>query len=254
MVFRKLMSAFGAGVEVDTILTNRNVTPGGQLTGEVRFVGGKNDHDVEGINLELVANVEVESGDSEYHATYDFYRTQVSGPFRLVAGVQHAVPFQLTVPWETPVSAIGGHQLYGMKLGVHTELKLAGAMDKGDLDPLLVNPLPSQAAILQTFDKLGFRFHKADLEQGTLDGSRMPFFQEIEYLASPEFSRSFRELELTFIADERAVDVILEVDKRGGFLSAGHDAYNRFSIAHSDASGDLTGLLRDRLARMSQRH
>ena len=70
-----------------------------------------------------------------------------------------------------------------MRLGVQTELALAGAMDKGDLDPLFVNPLPAQEHVLGALDRLGFRFKKADLERGTLRGSQMPFFQEIEYYA-----------------------------------------------------------------------
>ena len=40
MVFRKLMAAFGAGVEVDTVLANATVRPGETLRGVVHFRGG----------------------------------------------------------------------------------------------------------------------------------------------------------------------------------------------------------------------
>ncbi|WP_405086248.1 sporulation protein [Microbispora sp. NBC_01389] len=57
-----------------------------------------------------------------------------------------------------------------------------------------------------------------------------PFYQEIDYHAGPEWRRYFNELELTFIAGPHSMDVILEADKRGGFLTSGHDVYNRFQV------------------------
>ncbi|MBB6343877.1 sporulation protein [Nonomuraea muscovyensis] len=234
MVFRKLMAAFGAGVEVDTVLTNATVRPGEALKGVVHFRGGGSDYKVEGIFIDLTAVVEVESGDNEYKTTYSFLRQQVAGTFQLAAGAQHSQPFEIPMPWETPVSAVAGHPLPGMKLGVRTELALAGAIDKGDLDPLFVGPLPAQEHVLGALGRMGFQFKKADLERGTLYGSTMPFFQEIEYFAGGQWRRYFNELELTFIAGPRQMDVILEADKRGGFLTSSHDTYNRFTV-HYDA-------------------
>ncbi|MFI7441978.1 sporulation protein [Nonomuraea indica] len=235
MVFRKLMAAFGAGVEVDTVLTGTTVRPGETLRGVVNFRGGGSDYKVEGIFTDLTAVVEVESGDNEYKTTYSFLRQQVAGPFQLAAGAQHGQPFEIPMPWETPVSAVAGHPLPGMKLGVRTELALAGAIDKGDLDPLFVSPLPAQEQVLGALGRMGFHFKKADLERGTLYGSTMPFFQEIEYFAGGQWRRHFNELELTFIAGPQQMDVILEADKRGGFLTSSHDTYNRFTVRY-DAS------------------
>ncbi|MCG5212497.1 sporulation protein [Streptosporangium sp. KLBMP 9127] len=237
MVFRKLMAAFGAGVEVDTVLHNSNVRPGETLRGDVRFRGGSSGHKVDGIFIDFTAVVEVESGDNEYNATYSFLRRQVAGSFELGSGEARSAPFEIPVPWEAPVSAIGGHPLRGMRLGVATELVLAGALDKGDLDPLFVNPLPAQEAVLGALDRLGFQFKKADLERGTLRGSTMPFFQEIEYYAGHEWRRHFNELELTFIAGPQSLQVILEADKRGGFLSSGGDSYSGFTVRHDDGPG-----------------
>ncbi|GAA5052325.1 sporulation-control protein [Thermocatellispora tengchongensis] len=237
MVFRKLMAAFGAGVEVDTVLQNSNVRPGEILRGEVHFKGGSADHKVDGIFIDFTAVVEVESGDNEYQTTYSFLRQQVAGPFQLASGMAQSARFEIPVPWETPISAIAGHPLRGMRLGVATELALAGALDKGDLDPLFVNPLPAQEYLLRALDDMGFGFKKADLERGTLRGSRMPFFQEIEYYAGGQWRRHFNELELTFIAGPQSMDVILEADKRGGFLNSSHDTYNRFTVRYDDNPG-----------------
>jgi sporulation-control protein len=255
MVFRKLKAAFGAGVEVDTVLRNSNVRPGEMLQGEVRKVrmrGGGVDYKVEGVTIDFTAVVEVESGDSEYNATYSFLRSRVTGPFELPSGAQQAVPFSIQVPWETPISAIAGHPLRGMRLGVSTELALAGALDKGDLDPLFVNPLPVQEHLIAALDRMGFGFKKADLERGTLQGSQMPFFQEIEYYAGPEYRRFFNELELTFITNQAYMDVILEADKRGGFLTSGHDVYNRFRVHPGDHPGAVEQALRGGLESMAR--
>ncbi|MEU0516376.1 sporulation protein [Streptosporangium sp. NPDC006007] len=252
MVFRKLMAAFGAGVEVDTVLQNSNVRPGELLRGQVNFRGGGSDYKVEGIFIDFTAVVEVESGDNEYKSTHSFLRQQITGPFHLAAGAPQSAPFEIPVPWETPISAIGGHPLRGMQLGVSTELSLAGALDKGDLDPLFVNPLPAQDHVLGALDQMGFRFKKADLERGTLRGSRMPFFQEIEYYAGHEYARHFNELELTFISGPQSMDVILEADKRGGFLSSSHDTYNRFTVHYGDHPGQVEQSLRAGLHAMAQ--
>ncbi|WP_440064912.1 sporulation protein [Streptosporangium sp. OZ121] len=252
MVFRKLMAAFGAGVEVDTVLQNSQVRPGEVLRGQVNFRGGGSDYKVEGIFIDFTAVVEVESGDNEYKSTYSFLRQQITGSFHLAAGAPQSAPFEIQVPWETPISAIGGHPLRGMKLGVSTELALAGALDKGDLDPLFVNPLPAQDHVLGALDNLGFRFKKADLERGTLHGSRMPFFQEIEYYAGHEYRRHFNELELTFIAGPQAMDIILEADKRGSFGSS-HDTYSRFTVRYDDHPGQVEQSLRGGLQSMAQK-
>lgn len=253
MVFRKIMAAFGAGVEVDTVLHNANVRPGEMLRGDVHFRGGSADHKVDGIFIDFTAVVEIESGDSEYKTTYSFLRQQVAGPFHLASGAAHSVPFQIMVPWETPISAIAGHPLRGMRLGVATELVLAGALDKGDLDPLFVNPLPAQEYVLSALDRMGFRFKGADLERGTLHGSTMPFFQEIEYYPSPTWARHFNELELTFIAGPHSMDVILEADKRGGFLTSSHDVYNRFTVHYTDHFAAVEHALRGGLESMARR-
>ncbi|WP_336204935.1 sporulation protein [Nonomuraea sp. LPB2021202275-12-8] len=253
MVFRKLMAAFGAGVEVDTVLNNATVRPGEPLRGVVNFRGGGSEYKVEGIYVDLTAVVEVESGDNEYKSTYSFLRQQVAGAFQLAAGAQHGQPFELLVPWETPISAIAGHPLRGMQLGVHTELALAGALDKGDLDPLFVTPLPAQEHVIGALDRLGFQFKKADLERGTLHGSTMPFFQEIEYYAGGQWRRHFNELELTFIAGPRQMDVILEADKRGGFLTSSHDSYNRFTVRYDDHPGAVDQSLQRGLEQMARR-
>jgi sporulation-control protein len=237
VVFKRMLGAFGVGApSVDTVLTTPRIQPGGTLSGEVRLAGGDFDAEIEHITLGLVARVEIEHGDGEGAGLGEFSRTRVSGPFTLRQGEDRVIGFQFPVPWETPISEIGGHHLTGMQLGVRTELAIAKAVDKGDLDMISVEPLPSQLRILQAFLQLGFTFKSADLEAGHLYGvhQELPFYQEIEFYPPAQHHGVIGEVELTFVATPHGLEVILEADKRAGRYSG--DAIGRFTISHDDAA------------------
>ncbi|MET9778784.1 sporulation protein [Streptomyces sp. NPDC006367] len=237
MVFKKLLGALGVGgPTVDTVLDPGAVRPGGSLTGQVHLKGGSADFDIEQITLELVARVEAEHDGGEAEGVVAFGRFTVAGGFRLREGEQRSVPFTVTLPWETPVTELYGQAL-GIVLGVRTELAVAGAKDKGDLDPLAVAPLPVQEAVLEALGRLGFGFKSADLEYGRIRGTgqQLPFYQEIELLPAPQYAHAVRELEVTFLANPGGMEVVLEADKPGGFFSSGHDVVNRHVVSHEDA-------------------
>lgn len=243
MVFKRLLGSLGVGgPTVDTVLDPGTARPGGVLSGQVHLVGGTTDHDVEHVELELVARVEAEhvsgadDGESEGFVAFD--RHTVHGPFRLAAGERHSLPFAVPLPWETPVTELYGQAL-GIVLGVRTGLAVAGARDKGDLDPLAVLPLPAQEAVLEAFGQLGFGFRSADLEYGRIGGTgqQLPFYQEIELTPPPHYAHQVNEIELTFLAVPGALEVVLEADKRGGPFSDGHDALSRFTVPHEGAAG-----------------
>ncbi|MGW4298327.1 sporulation protein [Streptomyces sp. NPDC004646] len=237
MVFKKLLGSLGVGgPTVDTVLDPGPALPGGTLSGQVHLRGGKADFDIDHITLELVARVEAEHEHGESEGAVVFDRFTVGGGFRLREGESRSVPFSVTLPWETPVTELYGQPL-GIVLGVRTELAVAGAKDKGDLDPLAVRPLPVQEAILEALGQLGFGFRSADLELGRIGGTgqQLPFYQEIELTPAAQYAHQVREFELTFLTDPGGMEVVLEADKRGGFLSPGHDALARFTVSHGEA-------------------
>ncbi|MER6324383.1 sporulation protein [Streptomyces coelicoflavus] len=246
MVFKRLLGSLGVGgPTVDTVLDPGAARPGGTLSGRVRLVGGTADHDVEHVALELVARVETEHeehGDGEGVVVFD--RHVVAGAFRLAAGEETSLPFAVPLPWETPATELHGQPL-GIVLGVRTELAVAGARDKGDLDPLTVAPLPAQEAVLEALGQLGFGFRSADLEYGRIGGTgqQLPFYQEVELTPPPRYAHQVNEIELTFLAVPGALEVVLEADKRGGPFAdgpgghGGHDALSRFTVPHEGPSG-----------------
>ncbi|MFD6635708.1 sporulation protein [Micromonospora chalcea] len=238
MVFKRMLGAFGVGgPSVDTVLANPSTRPGLMLAGQVNLTGGSHDVEIDHITVGLVTRVEMEGAEEEYDALVEFHRVQVAGGLRLSEGQQMSLPFQVAMPWETPVTDLYGQRLHGMTMGLRTEVAIRGAVDKGDLDPVYVHPLPVQERILEGLGRLGFGFKGADLERGHISGLRqsLPFYQEVEYYAAPQYAHAVNEVELTFVANEYGVDVVLEFDKRGGLFSGGHDSFGRYHVAHTDA-------------------
>jgi sporulation-control protein len=206
MGFKKLMASMGAGgASVETVLNEPNVVPGGVVQGEVRIQGGSVAQQIEGLSVGLQARVEVETDDGEYKQNVEFHRQQVGGAFEVQPGAVHAVQFGMEVPWETPITMFMGRQLTGMNVGVVTELQIARAVDSGDL------------------------------ERGHIRGTRqrLPFYQEIEFFA-PEQYRGLNQVEVSFVADDREMDVILEMDKKPGLFTEGSDSYRAFRVGHAN--------------------
>jgi sporulation-control protein len=251
MGFKKLLASLGAGgASVETVLTQPDAVPGGVVQGEVRIEGGSVEQEIEGLSVGLQARVEVESGDEEFNQNIEFHRQQLGGAFRIAPGAVFAVPFTLEIPWETPVTMFMGRHLTGMNVGVTTELRIARAVDSGDLDPVNVHPLPAQQALLDSFGQLGFSFRNADLERGTVRGTRqrLPFYQEIEFNAPSQY-RGLNQVELTFVADGQEMDVVLEMDKKPGLFSEGSDTYRSFTMnLHTYQQTDWTAYLHGWLA------
>ncbi|MER7858699.1 SpoOM family protein [Amycolatopsis sp. WAC 04197] len=237
-MFKRMLSAFGVGgPSVDTVLDSPHAVPGEVITGQVRIQGGSSDAQIEEILLSLVTRVEVEHGDHERAGTAEFLRVSAGRKVRVSAGQLTTVPFQIALPWETPISAVGGRELPGMVVGVRTELVIAGAPDKGDLDPVLVGPLESQDRVLEAFGELGFSFRSADVEAGRLHGVRqeLGFFQEIEFFPPSRYAGRVSQVELTFVASPDDLVVVLEADRRGGMFRSGGDSFGRFHVSHEEA-------------------
>lgn len=247
MVIKRLLAGIGfGGASVETSLDSSVTAPGGSLRGTVVIEGGDVEQKVDQLTVGLQARVETEIGDHEFDSDMEFHRVRLGEAVALHPGQRFQVPFELFVPWEVPITAHRGRNLGRMNLGVNTRLHVANAVDPGDLDPVAIEPLPSQAAILDSLFSLGFTFKHADLERGRLGGTRqrLPFYQEIEF-RSPRRYRGLEELELSLVTDGHGVDVVLELDKKPGLLfSEGRDTYHRFSVNHHDGAGrDWTGHL-----------
>lgn len=232
-MFKRLLSAFGVGgPTVDTVLSQPHVHPGGLLEGRVELMGGENPAEITEITLALVTRAEAEIGDEEYTGGVEFARVPVAGGLYLAPGQHVSIPFSHPVPWQAPVSMAGGAPLPSIFVGLRTEVAVAGALDKGDLDQVHVHPLPVQDRILAAMIQLGFGFKSADVETGHLPGApqTVPFYQEIEFHPAPQYASEVGEVELVLVADPSGVSVGLTFDHhRGG------DGTGWFRVEHADA-------------------
>ena len=257
MVFKKMLRALGVGgPSVETVLANPNCRPGGFLDGQVHIVGGDHAVDVEYLAIGLITRVEVESGDTEFNTNQEFHRQRLTGSFRLDPGAGHDVGFRFDVPWETPITELYGQHLHGMTMGLTTELEVARAVDKSDLDAVAVHPLPAQERILDAVLRLGFRFSRADVERGRVYGAdqHLPFYQEIEFHPPAAYANGINQLEVTFIPTPQRLQVVLEIDKRGGLFTEGHDAFGNFTVDYATAeSTDWAAQLDNWLRQSAQR-
>ncbi|MFD4588397.1 sporulation protein [Streptomyces sp. NPDC058434] len=238
MVFKKLLGSLSVGgPAVNTARDAGPALPGGSLTGQVHLSGGNADFDIEHITLELVARVGAATDGGETEAAIVFKRFTVAAGIRLAEGEQRSIPFRAALPWEVPITELSGQPL-GIGLGVRTELVVAGAKGKGDLDPLMVRPLPVQEAVLDTLSRLGFGFKSADLAYGHIHGTGqlLPFYQEIKLTPAPRYTHVMRELEVTFLANAGGTEVVLEADKPRGFFTSGREVVNRHVVSHEGAT------------------
>jgi sporulation-control protein len=256
-VFKRMLSAFGVGgPSVDTVLESSSACAGEVLRGRVSIQGGTSDVVIDQVVLSLVTRVEVEHAGGEARGVAEFHRVVVGRDVRVTANQGLDIPFELALPWETPVTAVGDVALPGMTVGVRTELVIKGAPDKGDLDPVAVLPLPSQNRVLEAFGELGATFRSADVEAGRIHGvpQELGLYQEIEFFPPPRFAGRLNQVELTFVTSPRDLWVVLEADKRGGLFRQGGDSFGRFHMSHEDAErADWTSLIGDWLAQVADR-
>ena len=155
-----------------------------------------------------MVRVEVEREDAERLVDREFAEHRLTGGFTLHPRQRRSIPFTVGLPLQTPFNIVGGMELKGVRLGVRTDLEIARSLDKGDFDPIRVEPLPAQHRLLGAFERIGCRFLRSDVEQGHIPGAELPFYQELEFAAPPELRGRLSEIEVTFLAAPHQLDVL----------------------------------------------
>lgn len=227
----------GSGLTVRTALTNPSTRPGLSLPGRVSITAGRAPVTVDQVTLGLVTRVEPADGEAEY-VPVEFSRVPAAGAFELAPDERRTVDFGVPVPWETPVTVVNGQCLLNLRMGLRAEVGVSPVLDRGDLRPVYVHPLPAQAGVLSALTGLGFRLRQVGLLAGRLPGidQRLPFHQKIAFWAAPLYAGPFSELEVTFFADPYRVEVIFALDRRAALAGAGHVSLSRFRVAHQGAA------------------
>nr|WP_042180968.1 sporulation protein [Kibdelosporangium sp. MJ126-NF4]CEL14717.1 Sporulation control protein Spo0M [Kibdelosporangium sp. MJ126-NF4]CTQ96653.1 Sporulation control protein Spo0M [Kibdelosporangium sp. MJ126-NF4] len=218
-MFSKVLASFGqGGAKVDAQLLDRSVRPGGPLRGQVVLLGGQVDQEVQGLGVTLLARVEQPDERGGVTLTdLPFQNVNLASNAVVRAGQQLTVPFEVHLPWETPITTVLGKHLAGMAVGLQTVLDLGGSMvDPQDIDAVAIEPLPAQHRILDAFSRLGFQFRVGGLEKNKITGldQQLPFYQEIRFAPPPAFAQAFFEVAVTFLGGSTGMQVVLDVQKK----------------------------------------
>ncbi|MGC4805467.1 sporulation protein [Micromonospora sp. DT233] len=226
----------GTGLSVHTTLPNPSTRPGLRLPGRVTLRAGGQDVPVRWLRLGLVTQVEPDDPGAPRRLT-QFHQVPIAGAFVVPAGRRRAVDFALPLPWETPLTIVGGVPLMSLRMGLRTEVSLDVGLEQGAMVPVFVHPLPTQQHILAALDTLGFNMRQAGLVAGRLPGvvQALPLHQRLGWWVAPLYAGPITELEVTFVADAAGLEVILWADRRLSLTGITHQSISRFRAWHVGA-------------------
>ncbi|MGW6866586.1 sporulation protein [Streptomyces sp. NPDC054901] len=171
-VFKRLLGSKGSGgtgipLEIDTVIPDEALRPGGLLRVEIVLRAPDRDVVVRTVNVKLVANtspavgkrdvVDTESGDT-------FAHFPVTSSFTVSKGQERRVPLRFRLRWESPVSEVRGEQLDGVRLGVYTFVEAGGISGRTDSDPLRIGATPLHEAVLDAFAAAGYSCRSAKID------------------------------------------------------------------------------------------
>ena len=181
--------------------------------------------------------VEVENGEHESRQAQCIARWPISGAFELMAEQVHQCPFNIQLPFETPVTQLSC-QHNQTRVWLHTHLDIDWAIDAHDDDALAIYPNHAMQALITAMQQCGLHLYSADVERGQLRGgyfnSSLGCYQELEFRPTTWLSH-LNEVEVSFVATAHQTHVLFEVDRkmRG-------DHYQTLSLPHSAI--DIAGL------------
>jgi sporulation-control protein len=231
-MFKNLFSKIGIGAaKVDTRISTPVIYPGGYLAGTTVVLGGSTPQDIDDIYLHFTTSAQHDG----HYSTVEFYKVKVADRFTIGEREEKHIPFNIPMPYELPITMVNGQYTMPYNgLYVRTAMDISYALDATDNDRFDVAPHPEMDMVLRAVEYLGFSLFKVDIEQGHLQGSNMPFFQEFEYKAyHTAYGSRINELEISFIGRQNDCIVVLEIDKRGGFMRFSGDTYRNFVIPYT---------------------
>jgi sporulation-control protein len=227
-MFKSLLKKIGFGnAKVDARLRGGAVVQGGVLEGDVFITGADDATTIDELYLRVVTEYQRESDD--YHVTEHatLAEHKLFDRFTVQPREQKTVPFRIQLPFETPVTTFGGTKVY-----LQTTLETSAIFDPNDTDPIQVAPHAHTQAVLNALQNLGFQLFKVDCEYAPRFGGRFPFVQEFEFKPGSEFYGRLDELEAYLRPNPNGVEVVFQVDRRGGVFSEFFGTDEKYATTH----------------------
>ena len=225
-----LLNRIGIGsAEIDTILDTETVQPGDSIPARIEIEGGSDDQEVDEIDLAIMTRYEVETDDGSSYATSKITETELTDGFTIRAGEERTIdPGSIRIPESTPPT-IGNTEVW-----VYTGLNIDLSVDPKDKDHLEVLPGPYLEALLEAVEDLGFRRSSVGNVEARSFGPG-EFAQEFEYKPrSGPYSGKLDEIELFPVRHDDRLEVVVEVDKRGGSIFGSDESHHRITIDSTD--------------------
>jgi sporulation-control protein len=234
-MIQQVLASIGIGsARADTVLKNSRLEVGGLLQGEVQLTGGQVNQKVGQIYVDLMYLREY---DDKYRWA-SFQQWMVSEELELKASERRAVPFEIRLPDNAPISIepatphpwkISRHQVK-----LRTGLSISWAVDPQDSDPIAIAPNAQQQLLFQALNNLGFS-HRATSNSSFHKrlGYGSPIWNTLEFApTSGEFRGRIDELEITFEPVGRGLMCSMQVDTRkkglSGMLADAMDTDERY--------------------------
>ena len=213
-MFKSLFKKLGFGnVSVDARLRGA-VQQGGVLEGDVFITGADEPTTIDELYLRVACEYTRERDDYNSKETSILVEHKLFDRFVIQPKEQKSVPFRIQMPFETPVTTFGGSRVY-----LQTAAETSAIFDPSDTDPVEVHPHPFTNQVLNAIQQLGFALYKVDCEHAPRFGGRFPFVQEFEFKPTGEFRGRLDELEAYIRPNQNGVEIVFQIDKRGGIFS-----------------------------------
>jgi sporulation-control protein len=243
-MFKSLFKKLGFGnISVDARLRGA-VQQGGVLQGEVVISGADEATTIDELYLRVVAEYTRESDDHNSTERSTLVDHKLFDRLAIQAKEQKSVPFSIQLPFETPVTTMGYNRVY-----LQTTAETSAIFDPNDTDHLEVHPHPYTQQVLNAVQAVGFSLYKVDVEHAPRFGGRFPFVQEFEFKPTGEFRGRLDELEAYIRPNAGGVEIVFQIDKRGGMFSEYFGTDERHAMITLNANElqnpDLPSVLRN---------
>lgn len=250
-MFKKMFASLGiGGARVETYLTTPTVTPGSFVQGHTEVRAGDVEQTIESLDIVLNTSYVRESDDNTWTEQWILHRQPIANHMVLRPGMQQNIPFQIPVPFETPLTI--GHQ----PVTVYTDLNIAGGLDSTDHDALQVMPHPIMQRTLDAIQTLGFSLYASKCKHHPHYGRSVPFMQEFEFRPHGNMAWRVEEIEIVFGLTPTDLEILLEVDRRGrGFggwlesMTETNERLMRLRVPHTIDQQSLVGTLQSAIQR-----
>jgi sporulation-control protein len=243
---KKVLASIGIGnASVDTVVPSETVTPGETVDADVNVSGGEVEQAVGTIRFEIETRYRTDDG----YRTVDLARFTLAEGLTIAPDAEATRSVRFEVPSHTPVT------LGRCEVWLETELDIDLAVDPEDVDHIDVRPPPRLQAAFDAMDGLGFSFRDADCEADPYGryATGHGFVQEFEFRPTDgRFRGQVDEVDLVAVPGADALELFVEVDRRGGLLSEvaeTDERTTRTTVRSTDADA-----VREELATLIERH